>query len=186
MGCTPNEEHPTLFFSRMKKQTIIFAILLLCSLVTFGEGRYSVQSLPQGNMYFFMPCKLKRAAGNKLQYDMTILSYRDSVTINMTLTSPMGRVKSVRLSSGDVSYITTQYELFYQEHKGSRFNTRVHIDCPTPTFTQLFASPVPLNIELTMEDGKQYSFTYKPKKWKEDSRYVMEVMEIIAYANSRR
>lgn len=186
MGCTPYEEHPTLFFYIIKMQKVILSLLLLCSIAAFGEGRYSVQTLPQGNMYFFMPCKLKRAAGNKLQYDMTILSYRDSVTINMTLTSPMGRVKSVRLSSGDVSYITTQYELFFQERKGSRFNTRVHIDCPTPIFTQLFASPDLLNIELTMEDSKQYSFTYKPKKWKEDSRYVSEVMEIIAYANSRR
>ena len=117
---------------------------------------------------------------------MTLHSYRDSVTVNMTLTSPIGRVKRVCLSTGDVNYSTTQYELFFQERNGSRFNTRVHIDCPGQIYAQLFASSVPLTIELTMEDGKQYSFTYKPKKWKEDSLYVTEVLEMIAYGNSRQ
>ena len=179
------EEHPTLFFSRMKLQKVILILLLLCSVAASGKERYRVRTLPLGNMYFFMPYKLKASSGNKLQYDMTLLSYRDSVTVNMTLTSPMGRVKSVRLQAGDVSYSTTQYELFFQERNGSRFDTRVHIDCPGQIYTRLFASPEPLNIELTMESGKQYSFTYKPKKWQEESRYVSEVMEMIAYTNSR-
>lgn len=167
-------------------QKVILTLLLFCSVAVFGKERYSVRTLPLGNMYFFMPCKLKAASGNKLQYDMTLHSYRDSVTINMTLTSPMGRVKSVCLSSGDVNYSTTQYELFYQERNGSLFNTRVHIDCPGQIYAQIFASPVPLTIELTMESGKQYSFTYKPKKWAEDSHYVSEVLEMIAYTNSRQ
>lgn len=167
-------------------QKVILILLLFCNVVALGKERYSVRTLPLGNMYFFIPCKLKANAGNKLQYDMTLLSYRDSVTINMTLTSPIGRVKSVCLSSGDVIYSTTQYELFFQERNGSRFNTRVHIDCPGQVYAQLFASPVPLTIEMTMEDGKLYTFTYKPKKWQEDSRYVSEVLEMIAYTNSRQ
>lgn len=167
-------------------QKVILTLLLLCSISAFGRERYSVRTLPLGNMYFFMPCKLKASSGNKLEYDMTLHSYRDSVTVNMTLTSPMGRVKRVCLSTGDVNYSTTQYELFFQERNGSRFNTRVHIDCPGQIYAQLFASSVPLTIELTMEDGKQYSFTYKPKKWKEDSLYVTEVLEMIAYGNSRQ
>lgn len=165
---------------------VILTLLLFCCVAAFAKERYSVRTLPLGNMYFFMPCKLKASAGNKLQYDMTLHSYRDSVTINMTLTSPMGRVKSIRLSSGEVNYSTTQYELFYQERNGSRFDTRVHIDCPGKVYAQLFASPVPLTIELIMENGKQYAFTYKSKKWTEDSRYVTEVLEMIAYSNSRR
>ena len=164
---------------------VLFPLLLLCCVMAFGKGRYNVRMLPEGNMYFFMPFKLKGASGNSLQYDMTLLSYRDSVTINMTLTSPMGRVKSVRLSTEGVNYSTTQYELFFQERNGSRFNTRVHIDCPGHVYRQLFASPVPLTMELTMEDGKKYAFTYKDKKWREDSRYVSEVLEMIAYTNSR-
>lgn len=166
-------------------QKVILILLLFCSVVALSKERYSVRMLPLGNMYFFMPCKLKAASGNKLQYDMTLHSYRDSVTINMTLTSPMGRVKSVCLSAGNINYFTTQYELFFQERNGSRFNTRVHIDCPSDRYRQLFASSVPLTIELTMESGKQYSFTYKPKKWQEDSRDVSEVMEMIAYTNSQ-
>ena len=161
-------------------------LLLLCTVVAFGKGgRYDVRVLPLGKMYFFMPCKLKGKAGNKLQYDMTLLTYRDSVTINMTLTSPLGRVKSVSLSSKEANYSTTEYELFYQERDGSRFNTRVHIDCPGHIYKQLFTSQQPVIFELTMEDGKQYSFTYKAKKWKEESSYVSEVLEMIAYSNSR-
>jgi hypothetical protein len=170
----------------MNMQKVILTLLLICSMAAYGKERYSVRTLPLGNMYFFMPCKLKANAGNKLQYDMTLHSYRDSVTINMTLTSPMGRVKSVRLSAGDVDYSTTHYELFFQERNGSRFNTRVHIDCPGDIYAKLFASNVPLTIELTMESGKQYAFTYKTKKWEEDSQYVTEVLEMIAYTNSRQ
>ena len=71
------------------------------------------------------------------------------------------------ISSPDASFSTTQYELFFQERSGSRFNTRVHIDCPNDVYKRLFESQQPLTIELTMEDGKHYAFTYKPKKWQE-------------------
>ena len=169
-----------------KARKLVVCLLLLCSIVAFGKERYDVRVLPQGKMYFFMPYKLKGSAGNKLQYDMTLLSYRDSVTINMTLTSPLGRVKSISLSSKDASYSTTDYELFFQERNGSRFNTRVHIDCPNQVYRQLFAGQHPVTFELTMEDGKQYAFTYKQKKWKEESAYVYEVLEMIAYSNSRQ
>lgn len=166
------------------RKLVIF-LLLLSSMVAFGRERYDVRVLPQGKMYFFMPYKLKGKAGNKLQYDMTLLTYRDSVTINMTLTSPLGRVKSISLSSKEASFSTTEYELFFQERNGSRFNTRVHIDCPNQVYKQLFASQQPITFELTMEDGKRYAFTYKPKKWEEESTYVSEVLEMIDYSNSR-
>ena len=165
---------------------LVLLLLMLCCVAAFGVERYDVRVLPLGKMYFFMPYKLKGKAGNKLQYDMTLLTYRDSVTINMTLTSPLGRVKSITLSSSDAHYTTSQYELFFQERNGSRFNTRVHIDCPAQVYKKLFESIEPITIELTMEDGKQYAFTYKAKKWKEESAYVLEVLEMIAYSNSRR
>lgn len=171
---------------KFSTRKLLFPLMLLCCLMAFGKERYSVKVLPDGNMYFFMPYKLKGSSGTKLQYDMTQLSYKDSVTINMTLTSPMGRVKSVRLSAGDVSYSTTQYELFFQERAGSRFNTRVHIDCPLDKYKQLFASPVPLTVEFVMESGQQYAFTYKTKKWQKEVGFVSEVQEMIAYSNSRQ
>ena len=171
---------------KVSARKLVLSFLLICTVVAFGKERYDVRVLPLGNMYFFMPYKLKGNGGNKLQYDMTLLSYRDSVTINMTLTSPLGRVKSVSLSSNETNYSTTEYELFFQERNGSRFNTRVHIDCPGKVYRQLFTGKQPVTIGLTMEDGKQYDFTYKAKKWKEESAYVYEVLEMIAYSNSRQ
>ncbi len=170
---------------RQSAQKVLFFLLLLFSTAAYGGERYSVRLLDQGTMYFFMPCKIKGDSGNRLQYDMTLISYRDSVSINMTLTSPLGHVKSVRLQSGDSNYSTTQYELYYQERKGSRFNTRVHIDCPMDIYKRLFAGNVPLTIEFTMEDGKQYVFTYKEKVWRKDSGYVTEVLEMISYSKKR-
>ena len=166
-------------------QKLVFFLLLVCNLAVFGNERYNMRILPNGKMYFFMPCKLKGTSGTQLQYDMTLLSYRDSVSINMTLTSPIGRVKSVTLSSPETKYSTPQYELYYQERSGSRFNTRVHIDCPVKVYRQLFTGQSPITIELAMEDGKQYTFTYKTKKWREESAYVFEVLEMISYGNSR-
>ena len=165
---------------------LILLLLLCCSVAAFAKERYYARILPEGKMYFFMPCKLPAKAGNKLQYDMTLISYCDSVTINMTLRSPMGRVGSISLTAGDVSYTTKQYELFFQEREGSRFNTRVHIDCPNDIYRQLFSSPVPLTIELTMESGAKYAFTYKAKQWQRETVYVSEVLEMIAYSNSRK
>ena len=171
---------------RQSARKLILLLLMACSLAVFGGERYDVRVLPLGKMYFFMPYKLKGKAGSKLQYDMTLLTYRDSTTINMTLTSPQGRVKSIALSSPDASFSTTQYELFFQERSGSRFNTRVHIDCPNDVYKRLFESQQPLTIELTMEDGKHYAFTYKAKQWQRETVYVSEVLEMIAYSNSRK
>jgi len=169
---------------KLSARKVILCLLLLCCVGAFSKERYYARVLPDGKMYFFMPYKVKGKSGNKLQYDMTLLSYTDSVTINMTLTSPMERVHSIRLSSGNVNYSTTRYELFFQERNGSRFNTRVHIDCPNDVYKQLFTSAVPLTIEFTMESGRQYAFTYKLKEWKQESIYVSEVLEMIEYSNS--
>ena len=163
-------------------KVVLSLLLILAASAAFATERYSVRYLEQGVMYFFMPCKLKSTvSGTKLQYDMTLLSSRDSVSINMTLTSRQGRVKAVRLSAGDASYVTSRCELYFQERAGSRFNTRVHIDCPVGTYRQLFAAGTPLGIELTMEDGSAYSFTYKAKTWREEQTFVSEVLESIDY-----
>lgn len=166
------------------KKIILFLLLFSCTMLHAAE-RYSVRVLEQGNMYFFMPYKMKGNSGCHLQYDMTVLSFRDSVGINMTLTSPLGRVQSIRLASGGTDYSTTQYELYFQERNGPRFDTRVHIDCPIEIYKQLFTSDTPLAIEITMENGERYAFIHKAKKWKKETVFVSEVLEMIAYGNSR-
>ncbi len=169
---------------KFSARIITLYLMLLCCIVSFGKERYYARILPDGKMYFFIPHKVKGKSGKKLQYDMTLITYKDSVTLNMTLHSPMGRVRSVRLSSGDVSYTTTQYELFFQERARSLFKTRVHIDCPGDIYRKLYTTPIPLTIELTMESGENYSFTYKTKDWQKESAYVSEVLDMIEYSNS--
>ncbi len=164
---------------------VLFTLLLLCQTSGFATERYSIRAVEHGKMYFFMPCQLKGNAGSKLQYDMTLLSFSDSVSINMTLTSPKDRVKSVRLSADETVYSTAQYELYFQERQGSRFNTRIHIDCPIGAYELLFTNRTPVTIELNMESGQSYAFTYKAKKWQRESGHVAEVLDIIEYGKSR-
>lgn len=164
---------------------ILLSLLLLCRTTGFATERYSIRAVERGEMYFFMPCKLKGAAGSKLQYDMTVLSFCDSVSINMTLTSPKDRVKSIRISANETAYSTDLYELYFQERQGSRFNTRIHIDCPIEQYKLLFTHRTPVTIELIMESGRSYAFTYKAKKWQKESEYVAEVLDIIEYGKSR-
>ena len=182
--------YPTLYiYSYCMKHIVrklFFFLLLFCNLTVFGKERYHMRILPDGKMYFFMPCKLKGSSGAQLQYDMTLISYRDSVSINMTLTSSIGRVERISLLTPEVSYSTQQYELFYQERNGARFNTRVHIDCPMAIYRKLFTGLHPITIKLMMDDGKQYAFVYKAKNWKKEASYVFEVLEMIAYSNSRK
>ncbi len=171
---------------RYSIRKILFFLFLFVATATYGGERYNVRILDNGSMYFFMPCKVKGASGSRLQYDMTLISFRDSVSINMTLTAPLGRVKSITLHNGIDTYTTTQYELYYQERKGSRFNTRIHIDCPLTSYRQLFTNNYPITLTITMTDGKNYTFTYKEKDWKKEVVYVSEVLEMIAYARSRK
>ena len=169
---------------KVSARKVILSLMLLCCIMSVAKERYYARVLLDGKMYFFMPYKLKGESGNKLQYDMTLISYKDSVTLNMTLHSPMGRVRSVRLSSGDVNYTTTKYELFYQERDRSKFNTRVHIDCPLEMYRKLYTNASPLTIEIVMEDGKKYAFSYKAKQWQKESMYASEVLEMLDYSNS--
>jgi len=163
----------------------LLTLLLLSTTLLYGAERYSVSVLEEGKMYFFMPCKLKGDAGTRLQYDMTLHTFRDSVSINMTLTASLGRVKQISLTSGENHYTTTQYELYFQEREGSKINTRIHIDCPMPEYGKLFTGNTPLTIEIDMEDGSNHSFTYKDKKWSKERGFVAEVLEMIAYNNRR-
>ncbi len=180
--------HPTTINPNMPysiRKILLFLFLFVATTIYGGE-RYSVRVLDRGNMYFFMPCKIKGESGCRLQFDMTLISFRDSVSINMTLTAPLGRVKSITLQNGIDTYTTTQYELYFQERKGSRFNTRIHIDCPLNSYRQIFTDNRPLTLSITMTDGKQYTFTYKEKEWHKEIVYISEVLEMIAYAKSRK
>lgn len=165
---------------------LLVSLLLLCSVASLAKERYNVQVLPDGNMYFFMPYKLK-GSGSKLKYDMTLLTYRDSVTINMTLKSrAIGRVKSVSLEAGTLGYSTEDYELFFQEHDHGKVNTRVHIDCPMDIYRRMYTGASPLSITLTMTDGKRYTFTYGKSGWQQESTIIGQVFQMIDYGNSRK
>ncbi len=171
---------------RQRARLFFFLLFLFSFTLSWGADRYSVKLTEKGNMYFFMPYKLKGTTGGRFEYDMTLLSSRDSVSINMTLSSPLGRVQSVRLSSGEINYATSRYELYYQERRGSVFRTRIHIDCPMHVYRQLFDNSSPLVIEIRMKDGKRYSFGYKEKRWKKETAFVNEVLEMIAYDNENK
>ncbi len=160
------------------KHTVLI-LLIFCSLSTSAEERYLTRLIEQGIMVFFNPTKVPSLSkGSSMEYDITLLSQSDTVSINMTLTANENKIKSVSLHSGDATFNTISPVIFYSDMNGKKFDTRIHLECPKNVFAQLFNQQEPLEIKVELADGADLSFVYKEKVWKKETYIISNVLNI--------
>lgn len=125
-----------------------------------------------------MPAKLATESKDKLVFDMTLLSKVDSVAINMTMTSNANIVRSVTITTDEAVYMTDDIEIFYMDRNKSRWDTRIHINCPIDKFEKFYQSAAPMKIEIKHNNGSSV-FYYTKSNWKKDVLDVADVFRMI-------
>lgn len=148
-----------------------------------AEGRYASRMTPDGSIFFIMPHKLSKTEGiKKFEYDMTLLSWTDSVTVNFTFRSlEMGIPKSLSIGNNVKNFKCDNYSLLFMDILKQGYEIRVTSKFASTDIKTLFDSESPLIFNFIQGDTQCYA-TYKESAWKKDRKKLNDIYQLYLYA----
>ena len=163
----------------MKYTFRLLAILtvLISSAVVEGYARYNSFRSKDGILYFFNPQKLNVLENIKsFEYDMTMLTWTDSVTINFSIVSEsMAMPTDFVISSGESKFVCHDYSLLFVDLEKNRYKLRMTSRFPLQEIEKIIGCPTPPVFEFR-QDGIERAASYKNKSWKTDREKIKQVM----------
>lgn len=168
------------------KRILIILLVLIVGEASFALDRYASRMTPDGTIYFIMPKKLSKLQGIKhFDYDMTLLSWTDSVTVNFTFESGlMGHPNNLAINSGTRSFVCDHYSLLFQDLKKNGFEIRVTSKFSTHDIKEMIDSEAPPIFIFYQGENKE-SATYSEGAWKKDRKKLIDIYNIYQYTKSK-
>lgn len=157
---------------------VSFILAILCVLVfPDGYARYNSFRSKDGILYFFNPQKLKETKNIKsFEYDMTMLTWTDSVTINFTIVSEsMSMPTDLSILSGESKYECHDYSLLYVDLQKRDYKVRITSKFPLQEVEKIVESTIPPIFEFKQNDILRTA-TYKRKAWETDREKIKQIM----------
>ncbi len=169
------------------KKIIAFLLIVLTVVSGFALERYASRMTPDGTIYFIMSKTLSKLQGIKhFEYDMTLLSWTDSVTVNFTFQSKiMGLPTELYIKSGDQSYRCADYSLLFQDLKKNSFEIRVTSKFLTEDLEKIIHSDNPPMFVFPQGD-QEASAAYSESAWKKDRKKLIDIYNIYLYSKSKK
>jgi len=164
---------PFLFF--------LFFTLYLGALQAQNASKYyTSQKQDEGTLYFITPRKsfLNKKAKQKLDYELTHLTSKDSITLNFTFLDRAPRsIDSIRIKSvsKDISSAT---EKFYVEAKRKKWLHRYSTEFNLKDFKHVLESSKHPEIEV-FYDGKSAVLQMKRRKWRKEQAIILKVLDVV-------
>lgn len=163
--------------------------LLLISLVftaSYALERYASRMTPDGTIYFIMPKKLSKLQGIRhFDYDMTLLSWTDSVTVNFTFESRIiGLPSDLTIKSGNSFFKCDNYSLLFQDIIKKGFEIRVTSKFSTEDLKEIINSDFPPIFYFQQENNEE-SATYSEGAWRKDRKQLMDIFNLYLYTKSK-
>lgn len=168
------------------KKLFPLLLVLLVVIPVFALERYASRMTPDGTIYFIMPKKLGKTQGIKhFEYDMTLLSWTDSVTINFTFQSKiMGLPSELYIQSGDQTFLCDNYSLLFQDIKKNSFEIRVTSKFLTQDIEKIIHSVSP-PIFFFPQGNHEAIATYSEAAWKNDRKKLIDIYNIYLYSKTK-
>lgn len=147
-----------------------------------SEGRYASRMTQDGTIFFINPHKLKKTSGIKrFEYDMTLLTWTDSVTINFTFESDLMAIPhDIKISSGDKSFVCNNFKPLFVDIKKKHYEIRISAIFPIQDLEYILNSSFPLCFEFYQEGNKETA-AYSPGSWKKDRDKLMNIYNLYKY-----
>lgn len=162
---------------------MLFSISALCNAQSI-EKRYSSYLSYTGVINFFQPKKLKKNTNiDMFVFDMTYISYSDSVTLNCTYRISNGNnIKSLNLKSSNNNIIDgNDLSVIYREVRKHGYEVRVTSRFAFNDIKTVFNNHTPLAFEIVLNDGSSCIASYRKSSWKKESFNVTRILESINY-----
>lgn len=132
-----------------------------------------------GTIFFIMPKKISDCSGiKKFEYDMTCLTWTDSVTVNFTFRSAsVDRPVGLAVESCGHTYTCTAYSLLYTDIVKGGYEIRVTSKFPVAEIEEMLqceSSPV-----FTFEQNHtRCTAAYSAGAWKSDRKKLKDIFNL--------
>lgn len=168
------------------KNILFLVLLMFISIPAIGQsaqGRYSSRMTPDGTLFFINPHKLGDLSNLKrFEYDMTMLTWTDSVTINFTFESQrMSLPDNFKLVSNDAIYECDNYSSLYVDIKKNHYEVRITSKFPVSVIENILANEI-APIFTFSQDGILEKATYRMNAWKKDRKKLLDIFKLFTYS----
>lgn len=165
------------------RKLLIFLITIFIGLPTLALERYASRMTPDGTIYFIMPKKLSKLKGIKhFNFDMTLLSWTDSVTVNFTFESDLiGLPDKLSIRSGQNIFRCDSYSLLFQDIKKNRFEIRVTSKFSIEAIKEIIQGEEP-PIFIFSQGENEESATYSGRSWIKERKTLCDILTIYQYS----
>lgn len=165
----------------MKRILFILLVVTSCSMAfsQSAEGRYNSRMTRDGMLFFVMPERLKDTSGlKKFEYDMTLLTWTDYVTVNYTFESTsLSMPKDFVIKSGKDEFVCTSYSSLFIDIKKNRYEIRITSKFSIGDIEQIMHNIDPPRFEFK-QDGMEKWASYTKKSWKKDQKKLIDILNL--------
>ncbi len=163
---------------------ILFIILSIVVPVVAlsADGRYHSRMTRDGTLYFINPKKLGKKENLKsFEYDMTCLTWSDSVTVNFTFVSSSMEVPSeLSVVVGGKSFECKDFSPLYIDIHKKDYEVRITSKYPVWQITEMVKSPA-APIFKFVQGGVARSASYTDGAWKKDRQKLEDIFKLYEY-----
>lgn len=163
------------------------AFVLLMSVVSAfsqsAENRYNSRRTSDGVLFFIMPERLKALSGlKKFEYDITLLSWTDSATVNFTIESTSMLVPTdLRIISDCKTVECSDYAPLYIDIKKNHYEIRTTSKWSNTEIETIINSDTPPRFSFNQGNEPKCA-TYKPKAWIKDRKKLHDIIQLYLYS----
>ena len=145
--------------------------------------RYASRMTRDGTIFFILPERLKATDGvDRFEYDMTCLTWNDTVTVNFSVRSKNMEVpEHVALQSGDKRFDAVGIAKLYTDIVKNGYEIRMSCRFLWDDIQRAFTAVQP-PVFLFDQSGVERSATYTPRQWKGERRILSEILELYNYS----
>lgn len=169
----------------MKKNLFIFLLILTAAVLPATAQRYASRMTVDGTIYFIDPIKLKQLENiKKFEYDVTLLSWTDSVTVNFTFESErMTKPESLKLISCGKTFECKDFSTLFIDLKKKHYEVRITSKFPSEALKEIFECENSPTFVFT-QDNITEKASYKSGSWKKDRKKLIDIYGLYQYSKT--
>ena len=162
---------------------LIAFLCALSSTAQLNDGRYASRKTQDGTIFFLNPQKLKKTSGiKKFEYDVTLLTWTDSVTVNFTFESDLMTVpEKLRIENSSKSFACNDYKPLFIDLKKNHYEIRISAKFPLCEFEEIIKSLLPPRF-VFYQEGKEETAAYSEKGWKKEHKLLNNIYSLYLYS----
>ncbi len=146
------------------------------------SGKYFSRMVDKGMLFFLNPQKVSQVEGVKsFEYDVTMTTWNDSVTINFTCKSDvMDTPQDFKIVSGSNTYKSVKNKVLYTDIIKKGFEIRMSSTLLYRDFEAMVNNENPPTFTF-VQGGMQKSASFSSGKWDKERKDLQRILSVYNY-----